>query len=674
MTRTHALLTILVAMLMIPLSGCVSDGVNGVNGVDGAQGEQGQQGEAGADGLDGVNGTDGTNGVNGTDGVDGINGVNGTNGADGTDGKTTLIQTFVDYPGEGCVDGGVGLHVGIDDDNDGYLSIDEVDDTVYICNGADGQDGADGTGGGSGNGGGSNGGATSGMMLSDSIRLSKSDGCPAGGRLLAFGLDNGDNGGAAGNGVLEAGEIDDQTTYCSEQRVSFIADARPGTTGVKPVSYQGLKLSVGDNLYFAADDGVHGYELWGYNTTTDEMWMVADIRQGAGGSYPGTWLGIKHGTQIFFSAYTDGNGTELWAHDHATGATWMAANLGPDQPSPTGSNPGDDIEIMYGDTLYFSAFTQQYATELWAYNTITQNSWLVKDIHMGSSANPGWYMHFMHNDVLYFTARDIGNVHDLWGHNQSNGTTWKVAAFGTDPNTHPGNYMDHLIGDTVYFDALTPVGRELMAFNLLNHTSWLVADLEQGMVGSNPGEHMSLVVGHTLLFDTADDSLWAHDTSNGSTWRVMQHLGTNPGENARETVVGRMAFFRAQDGAGGEELWTFDEETSRAWRAADIVPGTEGSTPGQNMMVGFSGVLYFDAFSDNTGRELWAHDPADGSTWVVLDIEQDDVNFTTTDPSSNPARSFWALHNGCLFFDAYESENGREMWKMCLEHTITYGL
>ena len=141
MTRTHALLTIVVAMLMIPLSGCVSDGVNGV---DGSQGEQGQQGEAGADGLDGVNGTDGINGLNGTDGVDGINGVNGTNGTDGTDGKTTLIQTFVDYPGEGCVDGGVGLHVGIDDDNDGYLSIDEVDETVYVCNGADGQDGADG--------------------------------------------------------------------------------------------------------------------------------------------------------------------------------------------------------------------------------------------------------------------------------------------------------------------------------------------------------------------------------------------------------------------------------------------------------------------------------------------------------------------------------------------------
>jgi hypothetical protein len=218
MPRTHVLLTVVVAMLMIPLSGCVSDGVNGA---DGAQGEQGQQGEAGADGLDGLNGSDGLDGVNGT------NGTNGTNGVNGTDGNTTLIQTFVDYPGEICVEGGVGLHVGIDDDSDGYLSIDEIDETVYMCNGADGQDGANGTGGGAG---------SSGMMLSDSIRLSKSDGCPAGGRLMAFGLDNGDNGGTAGDGVLDAGEIDDQTTYCSTQRVSFVDDTRPGAIGGKPVS------------------------------------------------------------------------------------------------------------------------------------------------------------------------------------------------------------------------------------------------------------------------------------------------------------------------------------------------------------------------------------------------------------------------------------------------------
>lgn len=662
MTDSRALLIILVAVMILPLSGCISDGADGV---EGPQGERGLQGATGDDGSDGTNGLNGTNGINGT------HGINGTNGSDGVNGNATLIQTFIEPPGAYCEGGGLGLHIGIDDNKDGYLSVEEVDETVHVCHGTDGQDGANGTDGGTGN----SGGGSSSVVLSDSLRLSKSDGCPAGGRLMAFGQDNGDNGGTAGNGVLEVGEIDDQTIYCSSQRVSLVDDARPGTNGSKPASYQGMKLIVEDTLYFAADDGVHGYELWGYNTSTDEMWMVADIRQGANGSFPGYWLGIQHGTQIFFGAYTDDNGTELWAHDHRTGATWMAANLGVDQPSsPSGSNPGDDMEIMYGDTLYFSAFTHFSATELWAYNTTTQRSWLVEDIHMGSSANPGWYMHFLHDDVLYFTARDMGNVHDLWAHNKFNGTTWKVAVFGTDPTTHPGKFMNHLIEDTVYFDALTPVGRELMAYNLVNFTHWVVADLEPGAMHSNPGEHMSLVVGDVLLFDTVDDSLWAHNTSNGTTWRVMQHVDANPGEGAQETVVGRTAFFRAQDAPGGAELWAFSADTGHAWRAADIVLGAEGSAPGQNMMVGLSGVVYFDASTHSTGRELWAHDPFDGSTWVVLDIEEDDPTSTMPDPSSNPARNFWALHEGCLFFDAYEGDTGREMWMMCLEHTITYGI
>ena len=42
------------------------------------------------------------------------------------------------------------------------------------------------------------------------------------------------------------------------------------------------------------------------------------------------------------------------------GSTWLVANLNENQFS---SNPGDDIEIVYGDTLYFSAFTFQYGTE-----------------------------------------------------------------------------------------------------------------------------------------------------------------------------------------------------------------------------------------------------------------------------------------------------------------------
>jgi len=39
--------------------------------------------------------------------------------------------------------------------------------------------------------------------------------CAKGGVTVQVGLDNGDGGGTAGNGTLEAGEVDDTTTLCN---------------------------------------------------------------------------------------------------------------------------------------------------------------------------------------------------------------------------------------------------------------------------------------------------------------------------------------------------------------------------------------------------------------------------------------------------------------------------
>ena len=60
--------------------------------------------------------------------------------------------------------------------------------------------------------------------------------------------------------MLETGEIDDQTTYCSAQRFGMVADALPGENGSN-LLYQGMKLTVEDTLYFSANDGIHGEEL-----------------------------------------------------------------------------------------------------------------------------------------------------------------------------------------------------------------------------------------------------------------------------------------------------------------------------------------------------------------------------------------------------------------------------
>ncbi len=81
------------------------------------------------------------------------NGVAGPSGENGSDGATVLVATRAEPAGASCAAGGVRVDVGIDDDRDGTLGADEIDDTTYVCNGAAGAagsagaDGADGAGG-----------------------------------------------------------------------------------------------------------------------------------------------------------------------------------------------------------------------------------------------------------------------------------------------------------------------------------------------------------------------------------------------------------------------------------------------------------------------------------------------------------------------------------------------
>ncbi len=116
---------------------------NGANGEDGANGTSCTVTDNG-DGTKTIMCEDGTS-VTVSDGTDGANGADGQDGTDGEDGKNALVAVSDEPAGENCENGGKKIETGIDDDGDGVLDPEEVDDTEYVCNGTDGQDGQDGT-------------------------------------------------------------------------------------------------------------------------------------------------------------------------------------------------------------------------------------------------------------------------------------------------------------------------------------------------------------------------------------------------------------------------------------------------------------------------------------------------------------------------------------------------
>ncbi|MGB2183785.1 MAG: putative Ig domain-containing protein, partial [Candidatus Poseidoniaceae archaeon] len=404
----------------------------------------------------------------------------------------------------------------------------------------------------------------------------------------------------------------------SNQSLWRVTDIRSGSGGSDPGDYS--SILVGDTLYFSADDGSTGDELWAHNTSNGTTWQVANIRSGSSHSNPGSnMMHVVNGV-LYFNAHDGNAGVELWKHDPSTDTTSRVKDI---NPGSTGSSTGKYLNTVVGDVLYFSANDGSTGSELWAYNTSNSSDpWRVMDINSGSDgSNPGIWLEILVGDTLYFSANDGSTGHELWAHDTSNHSTWRVADISNSGDGNPGRYMQNLVGDTLYFSATDgSTGDELWAHDTSNHSTWRVADIYSGSPASNPGDSMSILVGNTLYFSANDgstgDELWAHDTSNHSTWQVVDVdpstyggiSSSYPGDYMA-VLMGDTIYFSAAN-AWGEELWAHDTSNHSTWRVADIYSGVTGSTPGYWMEILVGDTLYFSANDGSTGHELWAHQPS----------------------------------------------------------------
>ena len=190
------------------------------------------------------------------------------------------------------------------------------------------------------------------------------------------------------------------------------------------------------------------------------------------------------------------------------------------------------MHLLVGDTIYFSASDGSTGEELWAHDTSNHSTWQVADIRSGSGdSQPGRDMYVLIGDTLYFSANDGSTGYELWAHDTSNHSTWRVADINSgNTGSEPGTHMSVLVGDTIYFDCNTGTYDWQRTLGVQHHQpvhmagGWTSTPVQLAA----PWRRMAVARWRYLLLrlpmmEAQGDELWAHDTSNHSTWRGGRH-------------------------------------------------------------------------------------------------------------------------------------------------------
>jgi uncharacterized repeat protein (TIGR01451 family) len=210
--------------------------------------------------------------------------------------------------------------------------------------------------------------------------------------------------------------------FAADGSVGFGLWKSDGTsTGTIKVAnmYPGYLTNVDGTLYFRGSDGAHGTELWKSDGTPTGTVMIKDIWPGSSSGWPsGYTRPLANVNSVLFFIANDGvHGIELWKSDGTETGTVMVKDIWHGSDSSFGS-PNQPLLTNVKDTLFFAANDGMNGVELWKSDGTPTGTVIVKDINPGSASGyPFWLTNA--NGTLFFSGFDGSNGAELW---KSDGT------------------------------------------------------------------------------------------------------------------------------------------------------------------------------------------------------------------------------------------------------------
>jgi ELWxxDGT repeat protein len=319
-------------------------------------------------------------------------------------------------------------------------------------------------------------------------------------------------------------------------------------------------ITMNQLIYFTADDGIHGRELWVSDGSAKGTKLVKDINEGERSSDPRSFVVAFNPKRLYFSADTFQHGRELWTSDGSTQGTQLMVNLLKNGAS--NSSSGDlgiekgrsgvpkEAKIYYiNNSLYFSASSRfeedANGSELMISNGLPENepngqgvtpenTYLFYEAISGGLGSSPDHM-TLYKDFIYFSGvrEPSSGVFDREVH--------RVTALETEKLLDDGS-------TTLFYDGLGPSQGSSSypaSLNVFDDTLYFTAN-KKATNGSN-------IISRQLLFTEGDSTSIAFSGEFNSNQLVY---GQQTEADVRAVFpCGENLYFAGVGAVRGSELW-----------------------------------------------------------------------------------------------------------------------
>jgi len=530
--------------------------------------------------------------------------------------------------------------------------------------------------------------------------------------------------------------------------VSQVADLAQGDLSSDPQGFTAFNNAV----FFSADDFINGEEIWRINSGL--LTLLKDFLPGPAGSEPIVFGATQNA--LLVSALQNPK-SFIWTSDGTEIGTQPVFDLG---VGGTRSSSAADFDDVGGGRFIFWASTAEFGEEVWVSDGSTAGTNLVTEFEIGSreidtapvddfmtlgafgifqlfdsqlnrtvwrsdGTVPGTFLlplssigvhessSIFLGNIAVFDGRTAAEGSELWVTDGTlAGTQQLTSSFflqNSINSNQPALTDFTVLGERAVFAADTAAnGRELFITDGTSAATGLLKDIlpgsiadgnPQGMIElngkvifvadfpNNAGRELGITdgtdAGTTLLVDLAPQGtniapiilgkaggLVFFSTREPDFTRTLRRTdGTEAGTIVLKTgsaefsvsgsslvALGPKFFFQADSDQFGREPWVSDGTPQGTLLLKDIFPGSADSSP--DNFIEIAGTVYFSATDELLGNELWKSAGTPAGTVLAADI--------LPGPDSSSPFGFFP-RNGTLFFSANGPAVGRELFNLVVD-------